>query len=76
MTRYDIDRGIPTLAPARSEHMNADELKALAMLTRTSTPTRKARGSHLQVPQGRSAARHVAGFRGSPEGGRRGKLGQ
>ena len=42
MTRYDIDRGIPTLAAALSEHMNADELKALATLTRTSAPTRKA----------------------------------
>jgi hypothetical protein len=42
MTRYDIDSGIPTLAVALAEHMNADELKVLAMLTNTRAPTRKA----------------------------------
>ncbi|MBF8300832.1 MAG: hypothetical protein HW394_1202, partial [Acidobacteria bacterium] len=42
MKRYHIDGGIPTLAVALSEHMNADELKVLASLTKTSAPTRKA----------------------------------
>jgi len=42
MKRYDIDGGIPTLAVALSEHMNADELKKLASLTSGPVPTRKA----------------------------------
>jgi hypothetical protein len=42
MKRYHNDDGIPTLAVALSEHMNADELKVLASLTKTSLPTRKA----------------------------------
>ena len=42
MTRYDTDGGIPTLAVALSEHMNADELKVLATLTKTGAPARKA----------------------------------
>ncbi|MBI2467286.1 MAG: helicase-associated domain-containing protein [Candidatus Rokubacteria bacterium] len=42
MTRYDLDSGIPTLAVALAEHMNADELKVLATLTKTRAPTRKA----------------------------------
>jgi hypothetical protein len=42
MTRSDIDGRIPTLAVALSEHMNADELKGLATLTKTRAPTRKA----------------------------------
>ena len=28
MTRYDIDGGIPTLAAALSEYMNADDLRS------------------------------------------------
>jgi len=40
--RFRVDEGIPTLALALSEHMNADELKVLASLTRSPTPTRKA----------------------------------
>jgi hypothetical protein len=42
MRRHDTDGGIPTLAVALSEHMNADELKVLATLTKTRPPTRKA----------------------------------
>ena len=42
MTRYDLDAGIPTLAVALAEHMNADDLKVLATLTKTRAPTRKA----------------------------------
>jgi hypothetical protein len=42
MKRSYMDDGIPTLAVALSEHMNADELKVLATLTKTSAPTRKA----------------------------------
>ena len=42
MTRDDLDAGIPTLAVALAEHMNADELKVLATLTKTRAPTRKA----------------------------------
>ncbi len=42
MKRYDVDGGIPTLAVALSDRMNADELKVLASLTKTSVPTRKA----------------------------------
>ena len=42
MKRYGLDGGIPTLAVALSEHMNAGELKVLATLTKTPTPTRKA----------------------------------
>ena len=40
--RFRVDEGIPTLAMALAEHMNADELKVLASLTRSPTPTRKA----------------------------------
>jgi hypothetical protein len=42
MKRYYNDDGIPTLAVALAEHMNVDELKVLASLTQTSSPTRKA----------------------------------
>jgi hypothetical protein len=74
MTRYDIDRGIPTLAAALSEHMNADELEGARQADEDlrANAEGRARGAHLQVLQGRSAARHVAGFRRPPEGGRRG----
>jgi hypothetical protein len=41
-THVRRDDGIPTLAIALAEHMNADELKVLASLTKTSSPTRKA----------------------------------
>jgi hypothetical protein len=39
---YYIDDGIPTLSLALVEHMNADELKVLASLTKSLSPTRKA----------------------------------
>jgi Helicase conserved C-terminal domain len=42
MMRYDLDGGIPTLAVALAEHMNLDELKVLATLTKTRAPARKA----------------------------------
>jgi hypothetical protein len=42
MRRSDTDGGIPTLAVALSEHMNANELKKLAPLTGGPVPTRKA----------------------------------
>jgi hypothetical protein len=42
MKRHEIDGGIPTLAVALSEHMNAGELKKLASLTGGPIPTRKA----------------------------------
>ena len=42
MKRYNIDDGIPTLAVALSEHMNADALRKLAALTGGPVPTRKA----------------------------------
>jgi hypothetical protein len=42
MKRYDLDGGIPTLEAALSEHMNADEIRKLATLTREKLPTRKA----------------------------------
>jgi hypothetical protein len=42
MTRYHLDTGIPTLAVALAEHMNADELKMLATLTKARAPARKA----------------------------------
>ncbi len=42
MKRLRVDEGIPTLALALAEHMNADELKVLASLTKSPTPTRKA----------------------------------
>jgi len=56
MKRYDIDGGIPTLAVALSEHMNADELKKLASLTSGPVPTRKAELADLIV-------RHLEGTR-------------
>ncbi len=40
--RSVLGDGIPTLAHALAEHMNADELKVLASLTKCPTPTRKA----------------------------------
>jgi hypothetical protein len=42
MMRYDLDGGIPTLAVALAEHINLDELKVLATLTKTRAPARKA----------------------------------
>ena len=42
MMRYDLDGGIPTLAVALAEHMNLDEIKVLATLTKTRAPARKA----------------------------------
>ncbi len=42
MKRYTIDGGIPTLAVALSEHMNAGALKKLASLTGGRVPPRKA----------------------------------
>jgi hypothetical protein len=42
LTRYDLGSGIPTLAVALAEHMNVDELKVLATLTKTRAPARKA----------------------------------
>jgi len=42
MMRYDLDGGIPTLGVALAEHMNLDELKVLATLTKTRAPARKA----------------------------------
>ena len=42
MKRYNIDGGIPTLAVALSEHMNASELKKLASLAGGPVPARKA----------------------------------
>lgn len=42
MVKRYMDDSIPTLAIALSEHMNAAELKVLASLTKSSSPTRKA----------------------------------
>ena len=54
MKRYHIDGGIPTLAAALSEHMNAGELRKLASLTSGPVPTRKAELAHI-------VAKHLAG---------------
>jgi len=40
--RHNAHDGIPTLAVALAEYMNADELKVLATLTKDRAPTRKA----------------------------------
>jgi hypothetical protein len=56
MKRDDIDGGIPTLAAALSEHMHADELKKLALLTSGPVPTRKAELADL-------IAKHLEGNR-------------
>lgn len=40
--RCYIDDGIPTLSLALAEHMNVDELRVLASLTKAASPTRKA----------------------------------
>ena len=40
MRRFQTDE-IPTLAVALSEHMNVNELKRLAALTKEQLPTRK-----------------------------------
>ena len=42
MKRYIVGDGIPTLALALAEYMNADELKVLASLTESPSPIRKA----------------------------------
>jgi hypothetical protein len=42
MKRYYSDGSIPTLQVALTEHMNADDLKKLAIHTRQKIPTRKA----------------------------------
>ncbi len=42
MKRYTIGTGIPALAVALLEHMNADELRKLASFTGGPVPTRKA----------------------------------
>ncbi len=42
MKRYTVGTGIPALAVALLEHMNADELRKLASLTGGPVPTRKA----------------------------------
>ena len=49
MTRYRIDDGIPTLAVALSEHMNASELKKLASLAGGPVPARKAELADLMT---------------------------
>ena len=54
MKRHHIDGGIPTLAVALSEHMNAGELRKLASLTSVPLPTRKAELAHV-------IAKHLAG---------------
>jgi hypothetical protein len=56
MKRYNIDGGIPTLAVALSDHMNADALKKLASLTSGPVPTRKAELADL-------IAKHLEGTR-------------
>jgi len=56
MKRYSIDAGVPTLAVALSEHMNADELRKLASLTGGPLPTRKAELADL-------IAKHLEGNR-------------
>ena len=60
MKRHNIDGGIPTLAVALSEHMNAGELRTLASLTNGPVPTRKAEladaiAKHLAGPGLRAA---------------------
>ena len=42
MKRYHSDGSIPTLEVALTEHMNADDLRKLAIHTSQKIPTRKA----------------------------------